>query len=99
MLLFEKIVWADVLACAVPIIYAGVFSGAMGYTLQVIAQKHTDPNVASLVMSLESVFSALAGWVILGQTLSGRELAGCALVLLAVILSQISFTKKTAGRS
>ena len=89
MLIFEKPVMSDVMAAAVPILYAGVLSGAVGYTLQIISQRNTDPAVASLIMSLESVFSAIAGWVILGQTMSPRELAGCALVMAAVILAQI----------
>ena len=95
MLIFEKPVMADVLAAAVPILYAGVMSGAVGYTLQIIAQKNTDPAVASLLMSLESVFSALAGWVILGQSLSLRELAGCALVMAAVIFAQIPLKRRS----
>ena len=72
-----------------PIVYAGVLSSGVGYTLQIIAQKNTDPTVASLLLSLESVFSVLAGWVILGETLSPRELFGCALVFAAVILAQL----------
>lgn len=89
MLIFETPVMKDVLAAAVPILYAGLLSGAAGYTLQMIAQRGTDPTVASLLMSLESVFSVLAGWAILGQMLSVRELVGCALVMAAVILAQI----------
>ena len=89
MLLFEQPSVDSILAAAVPILYAGILSGAVGYTLQVIAQKHTEPAVASLLMSLESVFSALAGWVILGQALSARELAGCVLVFAAVILAEL----------
>ena len=89
MLLFEQPSADNILAAAVPILYAGILSGAVGYTLQVIAQKHTEPAVASLLMSLESVFSALAGWVILGQALSARELTGCILVFAAVILAEL----------
>ena len=89
MLLFEKPSPEGILAAAVPILYAGVLSGAAGYTLQMIAQRKTDPAIASLLMSLESVFSALAGWAILGETLSARELIGCALVMGAVILAQV----------
>ena len=72
-----------------PIAYAGIMSCGVGYTLQIVAQKNTDPTVASLLLSLESVFSVLAGWVILGETLSPRELFGCALVFVAVILAQL----------
>ena len=72
-----------------PIAYAGIMSCGVGYTLQIIAQKNTDPTVASLLLSLESVFSVLAGWVILGEKLSPRELFGCVLVFVAVILAQL----------
>lgn len=89
MLLFEQVSSKDLLAAAVPILYAGILSGAVGFTLQVVAQKYTEPAVASLLMSMESVFSALAGWVILGQVLTPRELLGCILVFAAVILAQV----------
>ena len=74
---------------AVPVLYAGVLSCGVAYTLQVVGQKNLDPSAASLILSLESAVSVLAGWVILGQKLSGRELAGCALVFMAVILVQL----------
>lgn len=73
----------------IPLAYAGILSSGAGYTLQIIGQKDMDPTVASLILSLESVVSVLAGWVILGQALSGRELLGCALVFAAVILVQL----------
>lgn len=73
----------------IPLLYAGIFSCGIGYTLQIIGQKGVNPTVASLIMSLESVFSVLAGWVILHETLSAKELAGCALIFAAVILSQL----------
>ena len=94
MLLFETPNFADIKAAAVPILYAGVFSGGVAYTLQIVAQKNTDPAIASLLMSLESVFALLAGFVILHQMLSGRELIGCALVLAAVILAEMPIHKK-----
>lgn len=78
-----------ILAAAPSILYAGVLSCGVAYTLQIIAQKDTDPTVASILMSLESVFSLLAGWVILHQNLSPRELLGCVFVFAAVILAQI----------
>lgn len=71
------------------IIYAGCISSCVGYTLQILAQKKTDPTVASLLMSLESVFAALFGWLILHEVLSIKELIGCALVFIAVILAQL----------
>ncbi|MBO4883745.1 MAG: DMT family transporter [Clostridia bacterium] len=89
MLLFEKPDWASVLAAWFPILYAGVLSSAVGYTLQIIAQKNVNPTLASLIMSLESVFSALSGWLLIGQTLTPVELAGCALMFVAIILAQL----------
>ena len=73
----------------VPLLYAGVLSGGMGYTLQMIAQRDTDPTIASLLMCLESVFAVLAQWVILGELLSPRELLGCGLMLCGIILAQL----------
>lgn len=72
-----------------PLLYAAILSSAVGYTLQTVGQKGLNPTLASLLMSLESVFAALAGWVILRQSLSSRELWGCALVFAAVVLAQL----------
>lgn len=88
-LIFEKPSWGDVVSAWAPILYAGVMSCGVGYTLQVVAQKDVEPTIASLLMSLESVFSLLAGWVILGQKLAAKELFGCILVFGAIILAQI----------
>lgn len=79
----------SILAAWMPILYAGAMSSAVGYTLQIVAQKNTDPVIASLLMSLESTFSVLAGWVLLNQHLSTRELCGCALMFVAIILAQL----------
>ncbi len=73
----------------VPILYAGIMSCGVAYTLQVVGQKELEPTVASLILSMESVVSVLAGWLLLGQSLTVRELAGCVLVFAAVILVQI----------
>lgn len=89
MFLYEKPSWEAIMAAWAPVLYAGVFSCGVAYTLQVVAQKNVDPTVASLILSLESVFSLLAGWVILGQKLSARELVGCVLVFVAIVLAQI----------
>lgn len=88
-LLFEQPSVSDFLAGILPLAYAGIMSSGVAYTLQVVGQKNTDPTVASLILSLESVISMLAGWIILGQTLTGRELWGCVLVFGAVILVQL----------
>jgi drug/metabolite transporter (DMT)-like permease len=73
-----------------PIVYAGVLSSGVAYTLQIVAQKNIPPVVASLIFSLESVFAALAGWIILGQDLTARELLGSLFVFAAIILSQLN---------
>ncbi len=72
-----------------PVLYVGVFSSGVAYTLQILAQKDSDPAVVSLLMSMESVFATIAGALILGDRMSGREYLGCALMLSAVILSQL----------
>lgn len=87
----------EILAAWMPLVYAGVLSCGVAYTLQIIAQKNTDPTVASLLLSLESVFSVLTGWVILGERLSERELFGCALVFAAVLLAQIPGKKPVSN--
>lgn len=71
------------------ILYAGLLSSGVGYTLQIVGQKDLNPTVASLIMSLESVVSVLAGLVILHQTLSGREVLGCVLMFAAIVLAQL----------
>lgn len=89
MLLFEKPEISSILAAWMPVLYAGVMSCGVAYTFQILGQKNADPTVASLLLSLESVFSVLAGWVLLGQSLSGKELFGCALMFAAIILAQL----------
>ncbi len=92
-----------VLACWKPICYSGILSCGVAYTLQVVAQKHTDPTSASILMSLESVFSTLStvvlvalGWELTGGALSGREIAGCVLMFVAILLVQVPDFKKKA---
>lgn len=75
----------------IPVLYAGILSCGVGYTLQIIGQQNVNPTVASLLLSLESVFSVLAGWVILGETLQGREILGCVLIFGAVVFAQLPF--------
>jgi len=89
MLMFEGPRPEAILTAWIPILYAGVMSCGVAYTFQVMGQKNADPTVASLLLSLESVFSVLAGWVLLGQGLKGRELFGCALMFGAIVLAQL----------
>ena len=93
MLFLEKPTVSAVSDAWLPIVYAGIFSGCGAYTLQMLGQRRVEPAAASLLLSPENVFSALAGWVILGQVLSVRELLGCALVFAAIILSQLPWNK------
>ena len=89
MFIYEKPEIGTIINAYVPVLYAGVMSSGIGYTLQIIAQKDTEPVIASLLMSLESVFAVLGGWVILHQVLSTKELIGCLLVFVAIIIAQI----------
>lgn len=89
MLIFETPSLTGILACWKDILFVAVISGAAGYTLQIVGQKHTEPTLASLIMCLESVFAALGGWILLNQTLSARELLGCALMLSASAIALI----------
>lgn len=86
---FEHPALPEVMMAIVPILYAGICSDGIAYTLQIVAQKTTDATVASIIMSLESVFAALGGWIILSESLTTVEIAGCALVFAAVLLSQV----------
>ncbi|MBP3878390.1 MAG: DMT family transporter [Lachnospiraceae bacterium] len=88
-LLFEHPTAEAVRAALPALLYAGLFSSAVGFTLQIIAQERLEPTVASLIMCLESVFSAVGGWLLLGQALNTREIAGCVLMFAAIVLSQI----------
>lgn len=93
----ESFTLADVRNCLVPILYAGLLSGAVGYTLQIVAQRDIEPTIASLIMCLESVFAVVAGWLLLGERMSARELLGCVAMLGGIALAQLSSRpRKTA---
>ncbi|MGD8251068.1 MAG: DMT family transporter [Desulfobacterales bacterium] len=87
--IFEDIVLSDLRQAAVPILYGGVASVGVAYTLQVVAQKHAHPAHAAIFLSLEAVFAAFGGWLLLGEVLSYRGLWGCALMLAGMLLSQL----------
>ncbi len=89
MLIFEEPDASAVMSGWLPLVYAGVLSSGVAYSLDMTAQKFTDPVLASLIISLESVFAALMGFILLGETLSPRELLGCALMLAAIVLVQL----------
>ena len=84
----------DVFQSWAPILYAGILSSGVGYTLQIVGQKGVNPTIASLILSLESVMSVLAGWLFLHQGMSGREILGCVLMFVAIILAQLPEQKK-----
>ena len=88
-LIFEHPQISSILAAWQPILYAGAMSCGVAYTLQIIGQKNMNPTVASLILSLESCVSVLAGWLILGQKLSIREILGCFIMFGAIILAQL----------
>ena len=88
-LLFEQPAMAEFVTYAGPILYCGVMSSGVAYTLQILGQRDLNPAVASLIMCLESVFSALGGWLLLHQNLSFRESTGCVLLFAAVVLAQL----------
>lgn len=85
----ETIVWTNVLQAWMPVLYAGVMSCGVAYTLQIVGQKNMNPTVASLILSLESCIAVLAGWIILGESLTSREVKGCILMFAAIVLAQI----------
>lgn len=99
MLIFEHPVLSDILAAKLPILYAGIMSCGVAYTLQVLGQKGMNPTIASLILSLESSISVLAGWLILGQKLGPRQLIGCGVMFGAIILAQLPIkpSVKSAG--
>ena len=89
MFLFENPSVAMILSAAGPILYTGIMSTGVGYTLQIVGQKGLNPTAAALILSLESVFSALSGYVFLHQVLTTRESIGCVLMFIAIVLAQL----------
>lgn len=87
--------WSSVLAAKYSILYAGILSSGVAYTLQIIAQKDFNPTIASLIMSLESTFAVIGGWLILNQKLTLREFFGCALMFIAIVIAQIPSRPQT----
>lgn len=94
MLFVESPSVENMMAAAMPILYAGVLSSGVAYTLQIVGQKDMNPTVASLILCLESVVSALAGWLILHEALTVRELIGCVLMFAAIVLAQVPMPGK-----
>ena len=87
-LIFEKTTLSAILEALLPVLYLGIMSSGVAYTLQVVGQKYTAPTTASILMSLESVFAVIGGALVLGERLSFRELIGCLLMFAAIIVAQ-----------
>ena len=94
----ETPTWEAVNNCWGPLLYAGILSSGIAFTLQMAGQKHVEPSTASLLMSLESVFAVLSGWIVLGDLLSTYETIGCILIFIAIMLSQIPDKKKEKSK-
>lgn len=94
MIVFEKPTLNDIIISSMPIAYSGIMSCGVAYTLQIIGQKYAEPVLATIIMSLESVFAALSGWLFLNEMMTAREFLGCAVVFMAVIYIQLPSFKK-----
>ena len=94
MFLFETVDFAAIWSCILPLLYVGIFSCGVGYTLQILAHKESNPTVVTILLSLESVFAVIAGAIVLHQQMTAREYIGCVVMFVAVILAQIQFPEK-----
>ncbi len=95
MFALENPAWQGILAAAIPILYSGALSSGVGFTLQLIAMQRVPPNQAALITAQESTFSVFFGWALLGETMTGRELLGCAFMLAGILISQLTPDKKS----
>lgn len=98
-LIFDTISPQVLLDCALPLLYVGVFSCGVGYTLQILAQKDSNPTVVTILLSLESVFAVISGAIILHQQMTGREYLGCVLMFAAVVLAQLPMPQKKEAKA
>lgn len=94
--IFEDITISGISSAFIPILYGGLLSVGVAYTLQVVAQKDAKPSHAAIILSMESVFGAIGGAVLLGESMSGRGYLGCALILAGILVSQIKFSPEKA---
>ncbi len=90
----EEIIFSGILDAAIPILYGGVFSVGIAYTLQVVGQKNAHPSSASIILSLESLFAVIGGWLLLSEQMTTRGLFGCGLMLAGMVLAQIKWSRK-----
>ncbi len=89
MLIFERPSWSSICSAWAPILYTGVFSSGVAYTLQIVGQKKLNPTVATLIMSLESAIAAISGWLILDQSMRSEEIIGCVVMFVAIVIAQL----------
>lgn len=94
--IFEDITMTGISSALIPILYGGLLSVGVAYTLQVVAQKNAKPSHAAIILSMESVFGAIGGAILLGETMSGRGYVGCGLILAGILVSQINFSPEKA---
>ena len=95
-LILEPIGWGGVRAALVPILYGGFMSVGIAYTLQAVAQRHARPTPAAIIMSMESAFAALGGWLLLSERLGGRGAFGAGLMMAGMILAQVAWGEPRA---
>ena len=93
--IYESFAWSDIWGAAVPILYAGLFSCGVAYTCQILGQAYVEPTQAAILMSTDAIFAAVAGWIVLGETMSGVQLLGCALLLGGALMAQARGTGKS----
>ena len=93
--IYESFAWSYIWGAAVPILYAGLFSCGVAYTCQILGQAYVEPTQAAILMSTEAIFAAVAGWIVLGETMSGVQLLGCALLLGGALMAQVRGTGKS----
>jgi drug/metabolite transporter (DMT)-like permease len=99
MFILENPQWIDIKKGAVPILYTAIIEVAVAYTLQIIGQKYTPPVIATVIMSLQAVFSGISGAIILGEKMSSREIIGCVCILAAVVIAQVPDRNKELEKS
>ena len=93
--IYESFAWSDIWSAAVPILYAGLFSCGVAYTCQILGQAYVEPTQAAILVSTEAIFAAVAGWIVLRETMSGVQLLGCALLLGGALMAQVRGTGKS----
>jgi drug/metabolite transporter (DMT)-like permease len=93
--LSEPVIWTDIQSAAIPLLYGGIMSVGLAFTLQVIGQRHAHPSIASVLLSSESLFAVIGGWLILNESMTVVQAAGCALIFSAIIIIQLFRNRKT----